>query len=89
MVFLNQFGHFWIAVNASFGCQLVVGQLRFALVVLDPDELGVALAAVFVTDDAHLGGVLKKADYDVTLVAYETPFGNRSWVENLKKFEGK
>jgi len=76
VVLLDELAQFRIAVNATFGGQLVIVELRLPLVVLDFDELGVALGAAFLAVDAHLCRVLEDLDDDVTTVADQTPLGN-------------
>lgn len=80
----HELAQFGVAVNAAFGGQAVVAQFRLALVVLDSDELSVALAAVLVAVDRHFGRVFKDLDDDVTPVANEAPFRHRGRVENLE-----
>ena len=81
---LDELAQFRIAVDAALGGQLVVAEFRFPLVVLDFDELGVALCAALLAVDAHLGGVLEDLDDDVAAVAHETPFRNRRGIEDLE-----
>ena len=76
VMLLDEFAQLRVAVNAALGGQAVVAQLGLALVVLDSDELRVALAAALLAVDRHLDGVFEDLDDDVASVANETPLGD-------------